>query len=142
MFFKRSLFLIFIFSVLLLSGCATSNNSTTTAKPKVNMPAWVLNYKSEGKICGVGVSLPHIRGIAYQRVLAISRGIDEIAKQLNVTVDTRLESLMTGSNNGVSSRLSTYSVQTASGQTVKSEIIEAWMNDRTEELYVLMCMDK
>ena len=106
------------------------------------MPAWVLHYKAEGKICGVGVSLPHIKGIAYQRVLAISRGIDEIAKQLNVTVDTKLESLMTGSNNGVSSRLSTYSVQTANGQTVSAEIIEAWINDRTEEFYVLMCMDK
>ena len=142
MFLKRSLAAIFIFSVLAFSGCASTNKSTTRARSDIKMPDWVLHYKAEGKICGVGISLPHIKGIAYQRVLAISRGIDEIAKQLNVTVDTKLESLMTGSSSGVSSSLSTYSIQTANGQTVNAEIIEAWINDRTEEFYVLMCMDK
>lgn len=142
MFLKRRLAAILIFSVLAFSGCVSNNKPTTRTMSDLKMPDWVLHYKAEDKICGVGVSLPHIRGIAYQRVLAISRGIDEIAKQLNVTVDTKLESLMTGSSNGVSSSLSTYSVQTANGQTVNAEIIEAWINDRTEELYVLMCMDK
>ncbi|MDT8318008.1 MAG: hypothetical protein RQ824_08475 [bacterium] len=133
---------IFIFSVLLFSGCASTGKPTTGAKPDPKMPDWVLHYKAEDKICGVGISLPHIRGIAHQRILAISRGIDEIAKQLNVTVDTNLESLMTGSSNGVSSSLSTFSVQTTNGQTVNAEIIEAWINDRTKEFYVLICMDK
>lgn len=142
MFLKRRPAAIFIFAVILFSGCASTSKSTTGTKSDLNMPDWVLHYKVEGKICGVGISLPHIRGIAHQRILAISRGIDEIAKQLNVTVDTNLESLMTGSSTGVSSSLSTYSVQTTSGQTVNAEIIEAWINDRTEEFYVLMCMDK
>lgn len=142
MFLKRSLAAILILSAFVFYGCASANKSSIRTKSDVKIPDWVLHYKAEGKICGVGISLPHIRGVAYQRVLAISRGIDEIAKQLNVTVDTKLESLMTGSSNGVSSRLSTYSVQTAKGQTVSAEITEAWINDRTEEFYVLMCMDK
>ena len=142
MFLKRRPAAIFIFSVLLFSGCASTAKSTSGVKPDQKMPDWVLHYKAEGKICGIGVSLPHIRGIAHQRILAISRGIDEIAKQLNVTVDTNLESLMTGSSNGVSSSLSTYSVHATNGQTVNAEIIEAWINDSTEEFYVLMCMDK
>ena len=46
------------------------------------MPDWVYHYENEEKRCGVGFASSHIRGIAYQRALAISRAIDEIAKQI------------------------------------------------------------
>lgn len=137
-------FLAAVFFAVSLPSCAAappSGKPVEHVEPKIDMPGWILHYDSGNRICGVGTSLPHIRGIAHQRAVAVSRAIDEIAKQLNVTVDAKLEHYMTGSGIGVSSGLSTYSVQTTNGQSVKARIIDAWMNNRSREFYVLMCMD-
>lgn len=139
------LFLLLIMCFFLLPACTTTEEKSSpmpSVKSTVKVPDWILHYKNAKKICGVGVSKRHIKGLAYQRLLAISRGIDEIARQLGVTVETRLETYMTGTSESVSTGLSSYSVQTSSGQTVEAEIEEAWMNEETEEFYVLMCMDK
>jgi len=130
---------------MVLSGCATTEKTITppvAIKAKVNVPEWVLHYKADRKICGIGISKPHIKGIPYQRLLSISRGIDEIARQLGVEVETRLETYMKGTSESVQTGLSTYSVQTSNGKTVEAEIEKAWINGDTDEFYVLMCMDK
>ena len=141
---RVSLIILIFITCIGLSACATTNHNPAppAVQARVKVPDWVLHYKDAGKICGIGVSKPHIKGLPYQRILSISRGIDEIARQLGVTVDTKLETYMKGSSNGVSTGLSTYSVQTSSGKTVEAEIEKAWMNEDTNEFYVLMCMDK
>ncbi|MDH3975494.1 MAG: hypothetical protein OEV42_14550 [Deltaproteobacteria bacterium] len=134
-----------IIILLLLSACAATEEKKAPpppAKIKVNAPDWILHYKNDRKICGIGISKPHIKGLPYQRLLAISRGIDEIARQLGVTVETKLETYMTGTSESVSTGLSSYSVQTSNGRTVEAEIEKAWINEETEEFFVLMCMDK
>lgn len=98
-----------------------------------------MHYDGGGKKCGVGVSLPHIKGIAYQRMLAISRAIDEIAKQQGVSVDTELASIMSGNQSGANSRLSTYSVQATTGEKVEAEIVDTFIDNQFDELYILMC---
>jgi len=128
-----SLFFILLFFI----SCGSARN----ARHGSDMPDWVYHYDGKGKRCGVGFSSPHIRGIAYQRALAISRAIDEIAKQLNVKVDTTVETYMSGSDGSISSGLTSFSVQTTTGQSVKAEIKDAWMDDYKKEFYVLMCMD-
>jgi len=123
--------------VFFIIGCAGNQQSVKNT----NYPDWVFNAPSEGGICYVGSSLPHIRGIPYQRALAISRAIEGIARQKNVTVDVDVEHLMYGSSNSATSKLSVYSVQTTTGQTVKAKIKEVWRDPYKEELFVLMCED-
>lgn len=124
------------------SGCEATQKEALPVRTQVKVPDWVLYYKDDRKICGIGVSKPHIKGLAYQRLLAISRGIDEIARQLGVTVETRLETYMTGTSENVRTGLSAYSVQTSEGTTVVAQIEKAWMNEETNEFHVLMCMKK
>lgn len=114
-------------------ACKSANYSA------LELPKWVMHYDGGGKRCGVGISRTHINGLPYQRALAISRAIDEIAKQQGVTVDSELASIISGSQNGAISRLSTFSVQTTTGEKVEAEIMDTFMDNKSSELYILMC---
>ena len=109
----------------------TNNFKSTSSKPK-----WIYGVYNKNKICGVGISNIHVRGEAYQRATAISRAIDEIARQMNVKVNTSLEYFM--SKNG-SSALQVYSFQTTNGQTVKAKIEDVYVEPKSKRLYILMC---
>lgn len=123
---------------ILAVGCGTTQQQT---KPDNNqMPAWVLSGGSSDKeTCYVGSSRPHIKGLPYQKALAVSRAIDGIARQKNVTVDVEVESLMKGTSSGASTSLSSYSVQTTTGQKVSAKITDVWMNSYSNEIFVRMC---
>jgi len=133
---------IIAFFFLLLTACSSAHNSVKGGNSiDPNKPKWASHYDGGNKTCGLGIARPHIRGIAYQRIVAISRAIDEIARQQGVSVDTELESLMIGNQNGTISSLSTYSVQTSTGNKVEAKIIDTYMDDRSDDFYVLMCED-
>ncbi len=81
-----------------------------------------------------------MRGLAYQRATAISRAINEIARQKGATVSTQLEYFMRGSSAiGSTSSLSVYSVQTTEGQTIRARIVETYYDKEKQIFYVLMC---
>jgi len=122
-----------------LSACRS--HSADLESSHEEMPGWIYHHDPGKRTCGVGISLPHIKGIAYQRAVAIARGIDEIARQRNVSVDTTLEHYMTASDGNVSSGISSFSVQTTSGVSISARIVDAWMSRTTDEFYVLLCTD-
>ena len=129
------IFILLIFIFLFSCGSKTENTPNKTSKPK-----WIYGaFEEKNAICGVGVSLPHIKGKAYQRATAIARAIDEIARQMKVKVDTKIEHFLKGSSSGRHSRISSFSVQTTTGQTVRAKIKDIYFNEETSELYVLMC---
>ena len=140
MFSLKSLNFLFaiVFISFLSTSCASNNKIAASVQKK---PVWIYNYNNDsGKTCGVGNCGPHIKGIAHQRALAISRAIDEIARQQGVTVKTELTAYMNGSSSGgTSSKMSTYSVQTSNGQTVDAEVKDSWIDERENGFYVLMC---
>lgn len=111
--------------------------------PLINgKPAWVYKPAKNGKIGGVGVSGFHIRGKTAQRELAITRAIDDIARQMGITVQSNLETASTASSSGaVSSAMQTYSLHTVSGTVVKAHIEEVWEDPSTQELYVWMVVE-
>jgi hypothetical protein len=124
-----------IIFLLFFVGCANNQQGVQ----KAQYPDWIFNAPSSNGICYVGSSLPHIRGKPYQRALAISRGIEGIARQKNVSVNVDVEHLMYGSSNSANSKMMVYSVQTTKGQTVSAKIKEIWLDPYKEELFVLMC---
>lgn len=127
--------LLAMLSALFVLSCAATNE----LEEKVVYPDWVYGSPKGGKICYVGSSIPHIKGSPYQRALAISRGIEGIARQKKVSVDVDVEHLLYGSSDSATSKMSVYSVQTTKGETVRAIIKEVWLNPKTDELFVLMC---
>jgi len=113
--------------------------SCTTKKEYPAAPEWVFGNISSSDTCYVGSSRPHIRGIPYQRALAVSRSIDGIARQKNVTVNTKVEHYMSGTNKSSSSFLKTYSTQTNTGKKISAQIKKTWLNEKNGEIFILMC---
>ncbi len=102
-------------------------------------PEWTVMPPSDGKIYGVGSSPIHVKGLTFQRALAISRAIDEIARQKGVKVSNTLERVESVSSSGsVSSAAQSYSVQSVEGQTVNAKIKEVYRDPRSKKIFVLM----
>jgi len=112
---------------------------TATKKEYPVSPEWVFGNFNSNNICYVGSSRPHIRGIPYQRALAVNRSIEGIARQKNVTVNTRVEHYMNGTSESSTSFLKTYSIQTTTGEKISAQIKKTWLNEKTGELFILMC---
>jgi len=131
-------------SALIMVGCSTAslnNNKNNGICP--NKPSWVLNVPVEkGKIYGVGIAPPNFYGEAAQRKSAISKAIQEIAAQLNTTVDSETISSSTLSNKTGNHFISSISFQTVNGQKVSSKIIKSCKNPNNNFLYILMEADK
>jgi hypothetical protein len=131
----------------ILIGCATADQSTNSSTPiaeqkRVEKPEWIFSPSKEGRIGGVGIAGSHIRGPSAQRELAISRALDEIAKQMNIKIATITKTSASTSGGSASSSLDTFSFQTSDGQTVKAYINKIWQDPYTEELYVWMLSNK
>lgn len=123
------------FILMFILGCVNNQQGVK----KIQYPDWIFNVPSSNGICYVGSALPHIRGKPYQRALAVSRAIEGIARQKNVTVNVDVEHLMYGNKDSASSKMMVYSVQTTKGQTVSAKIKDVWLDPYKEELFVLMC---
>jgi len=131
---RNFIHLLFItLSTIFFIGCAAAPQQVSTGKPK-----WTLLPPNDGKVYGVGESAIHVSGKTFQRSLAISRGIDEIARQKGVKVSNTLERVTNVGNGGSSLNARNYSVQTVEGQTVKAVIHDVYEDPYTKRLYVLM----
>ncbi len=131
--------LLWLFAVFILISCG---GTATKQKSAVEMPKWIYDGSHDlGKTCYVGSSLPHIKGLSYQRALAVMRAIEGIAQQKNVKVDVEVEKIMKGTRNNAKTEMMTYTVQTTKGQTVSAKITDIWLNPENKEMFVRMCED-
>lgn len=114
-----------------------ANSSTPVALAHASQPEWVLNPSGpNGELGGVGHARVHVRGVSYQRQLAIARGMEEIARQKGVKVDSVLESLQVDSGVGRGTSSSTlFSIQTTTGETIRARLEALWVVHNTGELY-------
>lgn len=135
--------LIIISSLLVLiistTACVPTANTKEEAANPYGPPAWVLNPRLAGNIVGLGSAKQHMNGFSAQRQLAISRALDEIARQQGVEVSSILVTEGRSSGFGTSSKLNTASEQKVSGASVNARIAEEWNSG--SELYVLMVAD-
>jgi hypothetical protein len=137
-------------STFLIVGCSTpsvyipgiSNNSDKNGICQTE-PEWVLHTPVEnGVIYGVGVAPPNFNGEAAQRKSAIAKAVNEIASQLNTTVNSQTMSKSTLNNHSANHSISTVSFQTVNGQKVSSKIVKSCKNPNNNYLYILMKADK
>lgn len=115
--------------VLALVGCASGG-------PVQKTPSWVVDPSGAGGVAGVGSCRRHINGFSAQRMVAIRRGLDEIAMQKGTTISNVALVGTTGSRAGASTRLESWSFQTVDNQTVTAVVKASWMDPETEELFV------
>jgi len=126
-------------------GCQNTASSTatspagTTAPATGGKPAWIYQPSpGQGQFGGVGSARRHIDGISAQRQMAISRAIDEIARQMGVKVSNfvRTETHLRGDS--VQSGMDLYSIQKKEKKTVNAAIRAFWEDPQNGELYVWM----
>ena len=101
-------------------------------------PKWTMLPPDDGKVYGVGSSPEHIKGPNFQRALAMSMAIDEIARQNGVKVSNSLDRMQEVDSSGnVRSSARSVSLQTVDGKMINAVIKDMWEN-RHHKLYVLM----
>ncbi|MFW6099758.1 MAG: hypothetical protein ACOC90_00090, partial [Bacteroidota bacterium] len=93
-----------IILIVLTLGCI----SLACSAGKTERPDWFWNPSMDGQIGGIGASGPHVRGINAQRQLAISRAIDEIARQMEVEVSNVVKMLQKGNQDKVNTTRHSY----------------------------------
>ena len=120
-----------LFLLLFLASCGSTPNPN-------QKPEWTLLPPDDGKVYGVGSSPIHVKGQSFQRALAISRAIDEIARQKGVKVSNTLERIERIQNSGASLNARNYSIQSVDGTTVKAKIKSVYQDPYSKRLYILM----
>lgn len=136
---QRALLLSGVIIAACVSGCIPKEPTVKESAPIVTpKPKWVFTPSSEGGLGGVGICATHIKGPSAQREVAISRAMDEIARQMGVKIQTALQTSAKVTNASVSTTLETYSVQTTDGRTIKATLRELWMDPASGELYAWM----
>ncbi len=124
--------------IFALAGCGGAKPQPA---PKNGEPQWIYNPNMAGKLGGVGSARTHMNGRSAQRVLAISRALDEIARQMGVKVSNILSTEAHASESGSSSAMDSYSFQTTDGKTVSARIREMWFDKAKDELHVWMVVE-
>jgi hypothetical protein len=102
-------------------------------------PKWVTNPPVEkNEIYGVGIAPRNFHGVQAQRKSAIAKAINEIASQLNTTVNSQVATTATVVNGHGSSAMNSVSFQTVNGQKVSAQIVKSCKNPNNGYLYILM----
>lgn len=124
-------------AAMLIAGCGEPAPRAASN----GMPEWVYNPGMSGKIGGVGSAITHVKGRAAQRETAISRALDEIARQMGVKVSNVVSTQAQAGEGSASSSMQTYSFQTTDGRTVKARIKAMWLDSYRNELFVWMVVE-
>lgn len=129
-------FLICLFSIIILTGCA---GRTSYSSSKYPLPDWVLNPSVNGVIGGVGYCPAHVKGIAGQRELAVTRAVEDIARQKGVDIES---SVVIISNSSNKSKVAVTNINSNSNHKTKNHINayikEIWVHPVTKEMYIYM----
>jgi len=102
-------------------------------------PSWVINPPREkNAVYGVGIAPRNFAGEQAQRKSAVAKAINEIASQLNTTVNSQVATSASVVNGQGSSAMSSVSFQTVNGQKVSATIVKSCKNPNNGYLYILM----
>lgn len=125
---------------LFFAGC----NSDVTPPAKENVstcPEWINNPNLNGVTGSVGSSGPHFKGPAYQRKLAISRALDELAMQKGVEIDLVAKREEISSDDNVHTTSDVQTEQRVKNTNVTAHIEATYIDPKTKELFVWMVLN-
>jgi hypothetical protein len=133
-----------IIPAIFLAGCGNlSFNTKTPQGICYKQPSWVTNPPvNKNEIYGVGVAPENFNGFQAQRKSAITKAINEIATQLNTTVNSKILYDIDVKNFQSKQEFHTSSFQTVDNQKVKAIVIKSCKNPNNGYFYVLMKLIK
>ncbi len=107
------------------------------------IPIWICQPNLGGVLGAVGIARKQENGsYVAQKRLAIIIAQAELAKQIEVMVDTELQTEKTMVNHDYSSKFRSLSRQETQ-QLIKNAVVkEEWINPETGELYVWVVIEK
>lgn len=141
---KKIILLVAVFA-LMLAGCGKEETNKQLADPCfVGAPAWVLNPQVEGALAAVGSAKKSAAGMQFTRDAAMANARSEIAKMIEVKVNTMMKDFTqvtgVGSAETVDKVTSSVSKQVASQSLQGSSQKDIWMSP-CGELYVLVVLN-
>lgn len=119
-----------------LFACMAQPQQQPVQPQKPQRPAWIDNPRTAGKIVGLGRAGFHFNGHAAQRELAMSRALDEIARQMGVTVNSIMVVNQQLTTTGSSATMASTSEQSVKGRVVNAVVHDEWREGDT--FYILM----
>lgn len=128
--------ILFLLLMLVFSGCNQPQPASQTTKP-----LWITNPNQSGKIGAVGVANIHYKGFTYQRKLAISRALDEMALQQGVEVVLDMKKSEKVANDRLSSDMKVKSSYETQKKDVKAHIKATWQDPISQEFYVWLVIN-
>ncbi|MGB5964284.1 MAG: hypothetical protein WBF77_03400 [Sulfurimonadaceae bacterium] len=126
-----------LFVSLVFAACS----ATEPAVDNRTQPTWVLDPNLSGAVGAVGQCGTHYDGRSMQRKVAITRAIDELAMQGDVTVDSEIYVSTEVLGSQVKNRSKSKTYVSAKGVPVHAFIEEMWFDKKSEVLYVWMIKD-
>lgn len=128
------LLMIVVIVTFFYCGC-----SSAPVKDVNQRPIFISNPTASGqyKYGGVGIARRHVKGIREQRKMAIASAINEIAAQLGVEVENKLELVGSGTKDSYSIRMKESSTHTSKNY-VEAKVKEFWTDTYSGEIYVWM----
>jgi hypothetical protein len=125
--------------LLLFTGC---NRSVAPVQEKsVIYPAWMANPNANGLRGSIGSAYPHFKGPSYQRALAISRALDELAMEMGVTVNVDAKREERTNGDEVNAKSDIHTQQSVNNSNVTAHIEATFTDPKTNELFVWMVLD-
>ena len=118
---------------LMFIACSAQPTATTG-----NEPSWILDPNQAGVTGSVGQCGTHFNGKSMQRKVAITRAIEELAMQGDVTVDSEMSVSTEVSGRHVSNKSRSKTYVSAKGVSVNAYIEEIYYDKKSEILYVWM----
>lgn len=121
--------------LLVLTGCSQPEPTNSNTPP-----SWIMNPNQNGKVGSVGTAYRHHKGLSFQRRLAITRALDEMALQQGVKVTLSMTKKENITNQNVSSKMDVDSTYKANS-TLKAHIEEVWQDKNTQEYFIWLVLD-
>jgi len=130
-------FLLVSFILLAFSACSLSKPDA-----KQNIKPSCINNPNQNNYTGsVGIANIHYKGFIYQRKLAISRALDELALQKGVMVSLSMQKSEQVKNNKSSSNLETQSAYETSEAKLTAHIKDTWQDNVSKTLFIWLVLD-
>jgi hypothetical protein len=133
----KSIFLV----ILIIFSFSACLDKKTVVKKEIPPPVWISKPYMNGKIGAVGSAYPHFKGKTFQRRLAISRGLDELAQQSGVNIKSTIKTSQERQGSSTKTGAQIYTVQNSANETIKAHIEAVWTDKRTQELYIWLLQD-
>ncbi len=125
--------------LIFLGGCSSHQvdpNFSSNAKP-----SWVDNPNQNGFNGSIGMANIHHKGVSYQRRLAISRALDELALQKGVLVSLKMNKEERVKNSKLSTNMETQSSYETNNAKLTAHIEDTWQDKSSKLFYVWLVLD-